>query len=69
MALTKMQWLIVGTFLAVAAIIFTASQFEVINIGWNDLVNGLLRDTISVVLGSVFTIIVYRYLYHRKSGR
>lgn len=54
--------------LALALLFLYAFHIQGVVLNWSDLVNGLLRDTIGFVLGTVLTIFVYRWAYHRRKG-
>lgn len=62
---SRTLWLMVLIVLAVLTLFWVAYSNGPISINWNSFVNELLVQSVSVVLGAVVTIMIYRYAYHR----
>jgi uncharacterized BrkB/YihY/UPF0761 family membrane protein len=67
--LSRLQTFMLAVGLAIIILLVVAYSNATILIDWNEFVNGILRDTVAVALGTVMTIWVYRFLYHRRKSK
>ena len=49
------------------AFLYGISQTQVVAVDWNSMFNGTLQTIVGGFITMTLTIVVYRYLYHRKS--
>ena len=54
-------------FLSIGAALIWGYQTGAVTIDWNGLFNGTLQSLVAGVILVPVTVIVYRFLYHRKS--
>ncbi len=63
------QKFLILVFGVVAILMFYAYQTGTVVLNWNDFFNGTLQTFFAVILSMASTMVLYRYLYHRKSKR
>ncbi len=54
-------------FMAIGATLFFGYHSGAVTIDWNGLFNGTLQSLVAGIILVPVTVIVYRFLYHKKS--
>jgi len=67
--MNKAQKFALFVLLAITVFLYVIYQTQAVTFDWNGMFNGTLQSLLSGVILIPITVLVYRFLYHRRSNR